>query len=161
MRPASPRDLEALARIQHAAWERGFVPLLPREFEVPPAERFQELLARTDTRRVVAVDGESPVGWVSLGAGRDSDSAAGTGELRALFVHPEHWGRGAGGALVHHVLDALSRMGYGEVTVWSFAANERANRLYEGTGFERDGAERREPLFAGALEVRYRRPLPG
>ena len=48
-------------------------------------------------------------------------------------------------------------MGHGEVTVWSFAANERANAFYERHGFRRDGAEKREEVWADLLEVRYRR----
>jgi GNAT superfamily N-acetyltransferase len=135
------------------------VPLLPPEFEVPPLERFHELVGGTDARRQVAVEGDSVVGWVSLGASRDPDRSPATGELRALFVHPDHWERGVGRALVHHVLEALPRLGHDEVTLWSFAANDRANRLYGSAGFGRDGAERREPIFAGALELRYRRPL--
>jgi RimJ/RimL family protein N-acetyltransferase len=43
--------------------------------------------------------------------------------------------------------------------VWSFAANERANRFYEAHGFTRDGAERTEAAWADLLELRYRRSL--
>ena len=138
------------------------MPLLPAEFELPPVERLQDQLGRTDTRRVVAMlDEEDPAGWASMGASRDPDAAEGTGELRALYVHPDHWGRGIGRALVEHVILALREMGYDEVTLWSFAHNDRARRLYEEAGFERDGAEDRQPIFAGALEVRYRRSLLG
>jgi RimJ/RimL family protein N-acetyltransferase len=45
------------------------------------------------------------------------------------------------------------------VTVWSFAANERANRFYETHGFTRDGAQKTEEVWADLLEVRYRRSL--
>jgi GNAT superfamily N-acetyltransferase len=137
------------------------VPLLPAAFELPPLERFHAMLGRTDARRVIALEQDLPAGWVSLGASLDADRAAGTGELRALFVDPGHWRRGVGRALVRHTLEALSEMGYEEVTVWSFADNAPANRLYEGAGFDPDGAERREPSFVEALEVRYRRPLQG
>ena len=133
--------------------------MLPDGFEVPPVEWLEATLGRTDTRRVVAADGDVVIGWASFGSSRDPDREAGTGELRALYVHPEHWGRGAGRALVQHVVEELLELGYREATLWSFADNERANRLYEGAGFERDGAERREPIFARALEVRYRRLL--
>jgi ribosomal protein S18 acetylase RimI-like enzyme len=155
-------DRAALARIQHAAWTQGFVELLPEEFQVPAVERFAVPPGDRDTRRVVALDeADVPVGWVSFGFNRDPDRTSGTGELRALYVHPDHWGRGAGRALVSAALEGLPEMGYDEVTLWSLANNERANRLYEGAGFRRDGAERREPISAGALEVRYRRTLSG
>ena len=129
---------------------------------MPPLERLELPPSDDETRRVVAVDEAGvPIGWVSFGFNRDPDRTPGTGELRALYVHPDHWGSGAGKALVRAALDGLPEMGYREVTLWSFANNERAKRLYEGAGFRRDGAEHREPNFAGALEVRYRRPLTG
>ena len=43
--------------------------------------------------------------------------------------------------------------------MWSFAANERANRFYESRGFSPDGTERTEEVWADIREVRYRRSL--
>jgi hypothetical protein len=57
-------------------------------------------------------------------------------------------------------LDFLRERSYAAVTVWSFAANERANAFYERHGFARDGGERTEEAWADILEVRYRRVLP-
>jgi RimJ/RimL family protein N-acetyltransferase len=51
-------------------------------------------------------------------------------------------------------------MGFRQATLWSFADNERANGFYEALGFTRDGTERREQVWAGILEVRYRCELP-
>ncbi len=107
---------------------------------------------------VAELDGEV-VGWVSFGENRDLDAAPQVGELRALFVRPAAWGRGAGSALVAGVIDGLRELGYREATLWSFDQNDRANAFYERHGFRRDGAEQRREVFAGALEVRYRRSL--
>jgi len=107
---------------------------------------------------VAELDGRL-VGWVSFGENRDADAAPHVGELRALFVSPTAWRRGAGSALVAGVLDGLRELGYRESTLWSFDRNERANAFYEHHGFVRDGAEQRRDVFAGALEVRYRRSL--
>jgi RimJ/RimL family protein N-acetyltransferase len=54
----------------------------------------------------------------------------------------------------------LAARGYLEASVWSFAANERANAFYEAHGFARDGTERTEDSWAHIPEVRYRRALP-
>ena len=56
-------------------------------------------------------------------------------------------------------LDSLRARGCTEASVWSFAANDRANAFYERAGFTRDGAERTEDAWAQLLEVRYRRSL--
>ena len=99
------------------------------------------------------------VGWISFGANRDLDALPEVGEVRAVFVHPRAWRRGVGSALLEHALDGLSSDGYTEATLWSFEANERANAFYERHGFARDGASQRREFSAGAVEVRYRKPL--
>ena len=96
-------------------------------------------------------------GFIAFGASRDVDALAETGEVRSLFVAPAAWRSGVGSALMARALEELPSMGYKEATVWSFAANERANAFYERHGFRRDGAEKREEVWADLLEVRYRR----
>jgi GNAT superfamily N-acetyltransferase len=103
-------------------------------------------------------DGEL-LGMTVCGACRDADAGDHVGEVRMMFAAAGAWGRGVGSALMAAALDDLRERGYSEATVWSFDANERANRFYEGRGFERDGGEKREDDWAGLLEVRYRRSL--
>jgi L-amino acid N-acyltransferase YncA len=103
-------------------------------------------------------DGEL-LGFSACGESRDEDAAPGVGEVRSFFVAAGRWGRGVGRALMSAVLDSLRERGCTEATVWSFAANERANRFYEAHGFTRDGAERTEAAWADLLELRYRRSL--
>jgi GNAT superfamily N-acetyltransferase len=104
-------------------------------------------------------DGEL-LGHTTFGSSRDRDAPATAGEVRSLFVRPAVWGGGVGSALMRHALEGLAAMGFSEATLWSFAANERANGFYERHGFRRDGSEQREEVWAGLLEVRYRRALP-
>jgi GNAT superfamily N-acetyltransferase len=99
-------------------------------------------------------DGEL-LGMTICGESRDADA----GEVRIMFAAAGAWGRGVGSALMAAALDDLRERGYSEATVWSFADNERANRFYESRGFKRDGGEKREAVWAGLLEVRYRRRL--
>jgi L-amino acid N-acyltransferase YncA len=139
------------------------VPILPEGYRPPESDTVEaqrlSAHARPGVLTLVAeLEGEV-VGWVSFGENRDLDAAPHVGELRALFVHPAAWGRGAGGALMAGVFDGLRELGYREATLWSFDRNDRANRFYERHGFTRNGAEQRRDVFAGALEVRYRRSL--
>jgi GNAT superfamily N-acetyltransferase len=100
------------------------------------------------------------LGFTACGASRDPGSGPRTGEIMTLFVAAGRWRGGVGGALMAAALDDLTARRCEEATVWSFAANERANAFYEGHGFTRDGAERTEEAWAQLPEVRYRRPLP-
>ena len=104
-------------------------------------------------------DGEV-AGFTTCGESRDPDAGPDAGEIRTFFVAAGRWRRGVGRALMEAALADLAARGYSEATVWSFAANERANAFYEAHGFARDGTERTEETWAGIAEVRYRRALP-
>ena len=73
-------------------------------------------------------------------------------------VHDAYAGRGAGRALMQGLIDLADRwLNYRrlELTVW--ADNERAIRLYEGFGFEREGLHRayawRDGAYIDALAM--------
>ena len=139
------------------------MPILPEGYRSPGPDELaatrRAARERPGVRTLVAeLDGEV-VGWISFGENRDADARPEVGELRALFVAPHAWRRGAGRALVAGVLEGLRELGYREATLWSFDRNDRANAFYERQGFARDGAEQRREVFGGALEVRYRRSL--
>jgi GNAT superfamily N-acetyltransferase len=107
---------------------------------------------------LVEEDGEL-LGMSTCGESRDDDLDASVGEVRSFFVTPGHWRRGVGGLLMSAVLDSLRERGCTDATVWSFAANDRANAFYERLGFTRDGAEEPTPDWAGIPGIRYRRSL--
>jgi GNAT superfamily N-acetyltransferase len=100
------------------------------------------------------------LGFIACGESRDPGAAPRTGEIMTLFVGAGRWRGGVGAALMAAALDDLVARGCDEATVWSFAANDRANAFYEARGFTRDGAERTEEAWAHIPELRYRRPLP-
>jgi GNAT superfamily N-acetyltransferase len=103
-------------------------------------------------------DGEL-FGLSTSGESRDEDADPSVGEVRSFFVATGRWGQGVGRTLMPAVLDSLRERGFADATVWSFAANERANAFYERAGFTRDGAEKTEDTWAHLLEVRFRRSL--
>ncbi len=81
--------------------------------------------------------------------------------MYAIYVHPEHTGRGVGRALLTESVERCSRAGHGRLLLWVLKENGRARRFYERAGFHADGAE--EPFEVEGTtvpEVRYARPLP-
>jgi L-amino acid N-acyltransferase YncA len=139
----------------------GFTDLLPagHEFPEPDPERWYALIEDGTVSMLMAEENGELLGFSACGESRDEDAAPGVGEVRSFFVAAGLWGRGVGRALMSAVLDSLRKRGCTEATLWSFAANERANRFYEAHGFTRDGAERTEAAWADLLELRYRRSL--
>jgi GNAT superfamily N-acetyltransferase len=120
----------------------------------------RSLLTDDAVELLVAERGGELLGHTTFGTSRDADAPASAGELRSMFVHPTAWGRGVGEPLIVAALAGLAERGFAEATLWSFAANGRANAFYERHGFRRDGSERTEEIWGHVPEVRYRRPLP-
>jgi ribosomal protein S18 acetylase RimI-like enzyme len=139
----------------------AFTELLPagHEFPEPDPERWYALVEDGAVSLLMAEEDGELLGFSACGESRDEDAAPGVGEVRSFFVAAGRWGRGVGRALMSAVLASLRERGCTEATLWSFAANERANRFYEAHGFTRDGADRTEAAWADLLEVRYRRSL--
>ena len=139
----------------------GFTDLLPagHEFPKPDAERWYALLEDPALSMLMVEDDGRLLGFSACGESRDVDADPSVGEVRSFFVAAGRWRQGVGRTLMAAVLRSLRERGCTEATVWSFAANDRANAFYERAGFTRDGAEKREEAWADLLEVRYRRSL--
>jgi GNAT superfamily N-acetyltransferase len=123
------------------------------------AERWYELIEDPGVSMLMAEEGDELLGFSACGESRDDDADPSVGEIRSFFVAAGRWGQGIGRALMAAALESLRERGCTEATVWSFAANERANSFYERAGFTRDGAEKTEDAWAHLPEVRYRRSL--
>jgi RimJ/RimL family protein N-acetyltransferase len=143
------------------ACQTGLTPLLPDGHPLPdlPEDVLRELAADADVRMLIAEDGERLLAFTTFGPNRDEDSGPGVAEIRMFFADPDAWGAGAAPRLMTEALPLMAELGYGEVTLWSFAANDRANAFYERHGLRRDGAERTQEVWGDRSQVRYRRSL--
>jgi len=141
----------------------AFSDLLPAGHPLPNADhvarRTLESMGTDGVELTVAEHGAKLVGYVGFGWSRDPDALPGIAEVWSMFVHPSAWRGGVGSRLMENAMDGLRAAGHGEVTLWSFLANERANAFYESCGMTRDGARRREAVWADVDQVRYRRSL--
>jgi ribosomal protein S18 acetylase RimI-like enzyme len=164
LRPATEADLPAMAAVFIAAWRGGYRGIVPDEIidALDAADVAAELAANPHERSTtvaVAVDGDGDgdgdgriVAFVRFG----DDDAGDGGYLASLYVDPVAARAGLGARLLEHALDSMPGL---EVTLWVFAANHAARRLYERAGFRLDGAELTDPRWA-TPQVRYRRPTP-
>jgi GNAT superfamily N-acetyltransferase len=178
MRPAVPDDARDVAEVRAAGWRAAYRDLVPAAWlaamdPAADAERYRTAWTSGATypRTAVAVVEGAVVGFVTwapyaerpdhggVTAGPPADGASAVGELRALYVHPDHWGRAAGHLLLSHALIALAGASLAPVRLWTFSGNARARRFYERAGFRADGASVLFPV--GGAEVpglRYTRP---
>ena len=119
-------------------------------------EEAVERSRRSPATFVAERDGEI-LGFVSVGSSRDLGT---DGELFAIYVHPQHWGTGAGRALIQAGEDELRRLGHQDAVLWVLDDNPRARRFYELAGWSLDGAGREIHIFGfDVAEVRYAKRL--
>jgi GNAT superfamily N-acetyltransferase len=156
IRPGTPADAEAVARVQVRSWQAAYAHALPRNRLLALSVEERAEAPRRHPPIVAELDGEV-VGYVAVGRTYDEE---GDGELYAIYVHPDHWGTGVGRALIEAGEERLRELGHRDAHLWVLDDNPRARRFYEAAGWTNDGTERRVQLFGFDLdEVRYRKRL--
>ncbi len=100
-------------------------------------------------------EGGKVVGFINVGPA-DGDADSETGQVFALNVDPDAWGKGYGRALLEAGVRDLAASGFNTAVLWVHPDNERARRFYERAGWRADGHERREEVLGVEVpEVRY------
>jgi ribosomal protein S18 acetylase RimI-like enzyme len=128
----------AVARV--ASWRAAFTGLVPQDFldSMDPAviaASWSESIAVGRSRFYVAATEAGIVGYAGVGPERDPQAPPNTGELYALFVHPDWWGSGAARQLTDAAVADLHANGCDEVWLWVLEANTRARAFYARYGF--------------------------
>jgi ribosomal protein S18 acetylase RimI-like enzyme len=163
VRTANAADAQKVAQIHVETWRtayRGQVSdaVLDSQSVERRAAFWRERLTQAKGSVFVAENGDV-IGFCDLVPSRDRDASQLVGEIVAIYVHFQHWRRGAGRALCDCALAEARRRGYEVVTLWSLASNSSARRFYEAMGFSLDGATKTEKASDGSElhEVRFRR----
>jgi ribosomal protein S18 acetylase RimI-like enzyme len=170
LRDATPADARAVATVIVRTWRVAYRGQLPddvlADLSVADRERFwSEILTARPlrTRVVVAVIGPVVVGVAATGppvvATDRSDPAV--GDLYALYLDSDLWGRGLGTRLHAAALDHLRSSGFTRAGLWVLATNERALRFYDRHGWIDTGRTQvdRGPGDVELHERRLRRSL--
>jgi GNAT superfamily N-acetyltransferase len=165
LRPAQPDDALAVARVHVRSWQAAYRTLLPDDYldRLRPEDRAQHYdFATRDPqkpRTIVAEDNGCIYGFATTAPSRDSDLPT-HGELCALYLDPDQWGRGIGAALVTAARGHLAEAGFQYALLWVLAGNLRAERFYRCDGWTTDNHHRTDTLWGITVEeVRYLRSL--
>lgn len=166
VRPATQKDVRAIAEIHVTVWQAAYKGLMPDEHlaglkveaRVP---LWKEAVEYGDPQVVVVCSGGEVVGFVGFDRSRDPKSKPTTGEIWAMYVKPEHWGQGAGLALWDAAREGLLEEDCTDVTLWVLFRNDRALRFYDLAGFKREMTTARTNTIGGVKleEIRLKRSL--
>jgi GNAT superfamily N-acetyltransferase len=165
LRPAKPDDAIAVARVHVRSWQVAYRTLLPDDYldQLRPEDRAEKYdfasLDPLKPQTIVAVEEGSIRGFATSAPSRDLDLTD-HGELFALYVDPEHWGRGIGAALVSDARARLFGLGFRNAVLWVLTGNVRAERFYQRDMWAPDGRRRTDSVWGVTVdEVRYQREL--
>lgn len=165
LRTAVPDDAMPVARVHVRAWQVAYRGLIPDDLlqGMRAEERAQRYnFAGCDparSRTLVALEAHTVLGFATIAPARDAE-AAGQGELCALYVEPDCWGRGIGQALAAAARADLYRHGFRKAVLWVVASNARAQRFYRAGGWSLDELRRAQQVWNVTLDtVRYSRVL--
>ena len=169
IRLALPADAEGIASVHIESWQWAYRGLVPKKYldEMPGGygdrvQRWRAILgrARAPEWTFLAEEAGLVIGFVSIGAARDDNLFAGTGEVCSLYLSEHASGTGLGRRLFASAENALRSAGFTRATLWVLDGNVRARRFYEAAGWAADGTSKVDSARGFDLqEVRYTRVL--
>jgi GNAT superfamily N-acetyltransferase len=108
---------------------------------------------------IVATESALIRGFATTAPAEDS-SMSEHGELCALYVDPDHWGRDIGVALISAARTRLFDLEFRSAILWVLAGNVRAERFYLKDHWIPDGVSRTAEVWGLKIDdVRYSRKL--
>jgi GrpB-like predicted nucleotidyltransferase (UPF0157 family)/GNAT superfamily N-acetyltransferase len=168
VRKASGGDVPRIAEIHVRSWQAAYRGILPDELldDLKVSEReesWRALLSDEGNDRLTLVaedSGHGLTGFCSVAtSSRGGVASEATPEIGALYIDPDHWREGAGGALLSAALAELRVRGWGEVVLWVLPENQPALAFYDRFGFAVEkGVEKREER-SGRPVIRLRLAL--
>ncbi|MBZ2037619.1 GNAT family N-acetyltransferase [Streptococcus sanguinis] len=144
-------EIEGKSRVHWQTWREAYDKILPAEFqEQMTLDKCRFYSQKYPENTLIALDDVKVVGFVSYGDFRDSATIA--GEIFALYVLKDYYGKGVGRQLMQEAFAALDN--YQETVLWVLENNKRAIAFYEKMGFVFDGEEKIIDLGKAVKEKR-------
>ena len=147
----TPEEIEGKSLVHWQTWREAYDDLLPEEFqETMTLDRCRFLSQKYPENTLIAMDGKKVVGFISYGNYRDEIIQA--GEIIALYVLKDYYGKGVSKQLMHAAFVALNQ--FSKIYLWVLKDNKRAIAFYQKMGFTFDGQEQILKLGKPVKELR-------
>ena len=147
----TPEEIEGKSLVHWQTWREAYDDLLPAEFqETMTLEKCRFFSQKYPENTLIAMDGKKVIGFISYGNFRDE--AIQVGEIIALYVLKDYYGKGVSEQLMHAAFVALDQ--FSEIYLWVLKNNKRAIAFYQKMGFTFDGQEQILKLGKPVKELR-------
>ena len=147
----TPEEIEGKSLVHWQTWREAYDDLLPADFqETMTLEKCRFFSQKYPENTLIAMDGKKVVGFISYENYRDETIQA--GEIIALYVLKDYYGKGVSKQLMHAAFAALDQ--FSEIYLWVLKDNKRAIAFYQKMGFTFDGQEQILKLGKTVKELR-------
>lgn len=163
IRKATIEDVEPITEVHDLSWQSAYRGLLPDEAldNINYQERHEmwgRTIRQSPGETIVADIDSKIVGFANFGSYRD-DNCIRAGEIRAIYLLSEFWGKGIGSELLAHATGFLKNS-YDIVLLWVLNSNLNAISFYEHHGFVQEGIEKEENVWGAIVhEIRMRKTI--
>ena len=145
-------EIRGKGYVHYKAWQEAYPGLVDQNYlDKMSLEKCEEIAYRWLDNILVAKDSGRVIGFVGYGKCRNEDLVD-AGEVFAIYVLAEYYGKGVGKALMDAALNLLKD--YSQIAVWVLEGNKRAIKFYEKCGFRSDGKTEEITLGTPVTELR-------
>lgn len=152
IRKATESDIPAIAFLHVEGWKGAYGGIVDQSFldgltvEKRIAD-WKNWMTAGETESFLAERDGKPVGFVTIGRtktpppGSSPIRPSHSGEIYALYLHPDAWRRGTGTALLKHAARELKAKKHSTLCLWVLDGNARAKAFYERLGGQKLGGK--------------------
>ena len=143
-------EIKGKAFVHWKSWHEAYPGLVDQEYlDALTLEKCEKIAYSWPNNLIVAKHEGRVIGFI--GYGDRGNEAPNTGDIFALYVLSEYYGKGVAQQLMKTGLEQLNH--YSQICHWVLKENKRAIRFYQKWGFIPDGQELNSPNI-GATEIR-------
>ncbi len=149
------QEIRGKAFVHFRSWQEAYTGIVDQSFlDKRTIEKCEEMAVNTRDNTIIAKDGERVVGFVQYGKYNYGD-LENTGEIIALYVLADYWGKGIGYRLMQEAMHYLSD--YPQIALFVIKDNQRAIDFYTRYGFRVDGQEGMTQIGAAVARMVLKR----
>ena len=138
-RMETDEEIRGKAFVHFQSWQEAYSGIVKQAYlDERTIEKCEEMAQNTMDNTIIAIDGECVVGFVQYGKYSYGD-LENAGEIIALYVLADYYGKGIGYRLMQEAMQFLSD--YPQIALFVIKDNQRAIDFYTRYGFRFDGQE--------------------
>jgi len=161
VKKATLNDVDVLGQIHAKSWQQAYKNIIPDSVldnitTVKRVARFEKAMSDSGEENYLFLLDNKEIGFTSIGKSRDDDLSKDTGEIRGIYLEPDHWRKGYGSKLLNWAEAELKSRSYKSIALWVLKDNHQARKFYEKHDYLKEG--RSDIITIGGKEldkVRY------